>query len=688
MKALTPRFPHLLHGGDYNPEQWLAYPDVLEKDIELMKKAHVNCVSLGIFAWSHLEPEEGVYDFSWLEMIIERLYKNGIYTILATPSGARPRWMAQKYPEVLRVADNGVRNAYGDRHNHCLTSPIYREKVKQMNTRLAQHFAGNPAVILWHISNEYSGACYCPLCRKAFTQWVKQKYGTLENLNHAWWADFWSHTYTSWDQVEPPLANGDSTLHGLNLDWKRFTTDQTVDFMREEIRAVKQVNPTLPVTANLMGFFDGLDYFRFGDDLDVISWDNYPCWHQGDNMAIAAQAAASHDLMRSIKRAPWLLMESTPSMTNWQPVSKLKRPGMHELSSLQAVAHGAQSVQYFQWRKSRGSFEKLHGAVVDHNGEGNTRVFHDVEKTGEWLQRLDEKIYPTRVQPKVAIVYDWENRWAVEDAKGPRNGGLHYLETVLAHHRALWEKGIATDLIDMTKSLDRYKLVIAPMNYLYRKGYAEALRNFVKNGGTLVGTYWSGIVDDTDLCCLGGVPGQGMMEVFGIWNEETDALYDGETNTLVPETTAGFPQKAYEVSELCALVHAQGAQVLATYGSDFYQGTPALTVHAYGKGQAYYVAARTGLDFLRDFYETLRKELALPRALHAEFPAGVVATRRQGDENDFVFLQNYGDTEQIVQLPAGMTDALTGEPVNKVQLSAYGISVLQTAGSGISKWEE
>ena len=688
MKAVTPRFPHLLHGGDYNPEQWLSYPDVLAKDIELMKKAHVNCVSLGIFAWSHLEPEEGVYDFSWLETIIERLYENGIYTILATPSGARPRWMAQKYPEVLRVANNGVRNAYGDRHNHCLTSPIYRDKVKQINTRLAQHFAGNPAVILWHISNEYSGACYCPLCRKAFIEWVKQKYGTLENLNHAWWADFWSHTYTSWDQVEPPLANGDSTLHGLNLDWKRFTTDQTVDFMREEIRAVKQVNPTLPVTANLMGFFDGLDYFRFGDDLDVVSWDNYPCWHQGDNVAIAAQAAASHDLMRSIKRAPWLLMESTPSMTNWQDVSKLKRPGMHELSSLQAVAHGAQSVQYFQWRKSRGSFEKLHGAVVDHNGEGNTRVFHDVEKTGEWLQQLDAKIYPTRIQPRVALIYDWENRWAVEDAKGPRNSGLHYLETVLAHHRALWEKGIATDLIDMTKSLDRYKLVVAPMNYLYRKGYAEALRQFVENGGTLVGTYWSGIVDDTDLCCLGGMPGQGMMEVFGIWNEETDALYEGETNTLVPETGSGLPQKAYEVRELCALVHAQGAQVLAAYGSDFYQGTPALTVHPYGKGQAYYVAARTGLDFLRDFYEKLRLELALPRALQAELPAGVIATRRQGDEHDFVFLQNYGDSEQVVQLPAGMTDAVTGEPVGKVQLPAYGISVLQTAGSGLAAWEE
>lgn len=681
MNAVTPRYPHLLHGGDYNPEQWLSYPEVLEKDIELMKKAHINCVSMGIFAWSHLEPEEGVYDFSWLDRIVARLYENGIYTVLATPSGARPRWMAQKYPEVLRVASNGVRNAYGDRHNHCMTSPVYREKVRAINTRLARHFAGNPAVILWHISNEYSGACYCPLCRAAFTDWLREKYGTLEKLNHAWWADFWSHTYTSWDQIDPPLENGDGTLHGLNLDWKRFTTFQTVDFMKEEIRAVRQMEPSIPVTANLMGFFDGLDYFRFGPELDVISWDNYPLWHNGDNLSVAAFAAANHDLMRSIKREPWLLMESTPSMTNWQPVSKLKRPGMHLLSSMQAVAHGSQSVQYFQWRKSRGSFEKFHGAVVDHNGEGNTRVFRDVAETGNVLQKLDEKLYRTRVQPQAAVLYDWENRWAVEDAKGPRNGGLHYLDTVLMHHRALWEKGIAADLVDMTMSLDRYKLLIAPMNYLYRAGFSTKLRRFVENGGTLVGTYWSGIVDETDLCCLGGVPGQGMMEVFGLWNEETDALYDGEENTLLPEKDARLPENSYRVSELCAIVHDQGARVLARYGRDFYQGTPALTVNDFGKGKAYYLAARTDLAFLRDLYEMISRDLALPRALDQPLPQGVIATRRQGEEQDFVFLQNYGEEEQMLSLPDGFTDALTGDPVSAVSLPGFGVAVLCTTGT-------
>lgn len=195
----------LLHGGDYNPDQWLDRPDILEKDIELMKKAHINCVSLAIFAWATLEPEEGVYRLDWLRERIDALYAAGIYTILATPSGARPAWMAQKYPEVLRVNAGLERNLMGGRHNHCYTSPVYREKVCQMNTQLARAFGGHEAVVMWHLSNEYGGECFCPLCRQAFREWLREKYGTLNALNRAWWTAFWGHNYSAWEQIEPPL---------------------------------------------------------------------------------------------------------------------------------------------------------------------------------------------------------------------------------------------------------------------------------------------------------------------------------------------------------------------------------------------------------------------------------------------------------------------------------------------------
>lgn len=673
---LCPKYPHFLHGGDYNPDQWLDRPDILEKDIQLMKEAHVNCVSVGIFAWAHLEPEEGVYQFDWLEQIIDNLYQNGIYTVLATPSGAKPVWMSEKYPEIRRVNSSLHRELSGERHNHCYTSPIYREKVRQMNTRLAERFSRHPGVILWHISNEYGGECYCPLCQEAFREWLKEKYGTLEALNHAWWAHFWSHTYTDWSQIHAPVPSGEMSVHGLIVDWKRFVTARTVDFMREEIKAVKAVNPEIPVTANLMSFYDGLDYFKFGPALDVVSWDSYPLWHNEDTVKEAARVACCHDLMRSVKHQPFLLMESTPSMTNWQPISKLKRPGMHELSSLQAVAHGSQSVQYFQWRKSRGSFEKFHGAVVDHYGGSDTRVFRDVTRVGERLEALEKAVLPTRVQPEVAIVYDWENRWAVEDAKGPRNGGLQYVETVQAHHQAFWKNGVPVDFVDMDGDLSGYKVVVTPMLYMYRNGFAKKLRDFVEQGGTLVSTYWSGIVDDTDLCFLGGWPGDSMMDVFGIWNEEIDALYDGETNVMELREPMDGLRESYSLRELCEIIHLRGAKALAAYGQDFYAGSPVLTENQFGKGTAYYIAARAEDGFQEDFYRMLVKKLGIRRALDTVLPEGVTASLRKG-EQDVVFVQNFTPAPQTVRLPHAMTDVESGETVSgDMTLAPWGIRTL------------
>lgn len=670
MKSQTPKFPYLLHGGDYNPDQWLECPDILKKDIELMKKAHINCASVGIFSWDKLEPREGEYQFGWLRKIIDDLYENGIYTVLATPSGAKPVWMSEKYPEIRRVSRELVRDETGGRHNHCYTSPLYREKVKAIDTALAEQFAFHPGVLLWHLSNEYGGVCYCPQCQAAFRQWLKKKYGTLEELNHQWWTDFWSHTYTDWEQIHAPVPNGETGTHGLNLDWKRFTTDQVIDFMRLERDAVKAVNPMLPVTTNFMYYFDDYNYGKFRDELDVISWDSYPWWKAGDNSETAAQVALWHDVMRSLKKQPFLLMESTPSMTNWTPVSRLKRPGMHMAQCMQAIAHGSNSVQYFQFRKSRGSTEKFHGAVVDHYGGSDTRVFRDVTEVGQRLEELSS-LAVSMSKPQVALLFDTENGWAMKDAAGPRNCGIHYVETVQQHYRALWKQGIAVDVIDEERDLSGYRLVIAPMLYLLRGGIEERLQRFVEGGGTLVGTYLTGLVNENDLCYLGGWPGAGLRELFGVWNESTDGLWDGEKNTLC------MGEKTYEIAELCALIHAEGARVLGTYGEDFYRGEPALTVNGFGAGKAYYIAARTENRFCDDFYHELAEELGLKKALDSDPPQGVEACLRETEEERYLFLQNFSGVEKSVSLPHGYRDFQTGEEKKEVVLPPYGSAVLQ-----------
>ncbi len=683
---INPRCPHFLHGGDYNPDQWPE--EVWTEDMRLMKLAHCNAMSVGIFGWTRLEPAEGEYDFGWLDQIMDMLAENGGHAVLATPSGARPAWMADKYPEILRVRPDRGRNLFGRRHNHCQTSPVYREKTRQINAKLAERYRDHPALLVWHISNEYSGECHCDRCRATFREWLKERYGSLDAVNQAWWTAFWSHTYTAWEQIEPPSPIGETSVHGLNLDWKRFITDITIDFMLNEIAPLREWTPDVPVTTNFMGTFPGLNYWRFAPHLDVISWDSYPTWHEGDDVRLASDVAFVHDLNRSLKGGkPFMLMESVPSATNWMPVAKLKRPGMHALSSLQAVAHGSDTVQYFQWRKSRGSAEKFHGAVVDHVGHEHTRVFRDVADVGQKLERLDAVI-GTTVRPDVAIVYDWENMWAVNDAQGLRRGDKGYLDDCKSHYRPFWRRGIPVDIIDSEHDLSSYKLVVAPMLYMVRPGVAERIEAYVRGGGTFVTTYWSGIVNETDLVFLGGFPGP-LRQVLGIWAEEIDALTEADQNAVVP--AAGNPlglSGEYTARDLCDLIHAEGAQVLATYKGDslaslgmspFYAGRPALTVHPFGQGRAFYIASRNDDRFLDDMYGALSQELDLLRSLDADLPVGVSAQLRADGTDEYVFLMNWNVAPVTIDLGTeDRTDLLTGGRVGgETQLDAYGVMVLR-----------
>ncbi|WP_339320324.1 beta-galactosidase [Paenibacillus sp. FSL R10-2734] len=650
---ISSKAPVMLHGADYNPEQWLKYPEILREDIRLMKLANCNVMSVGIFSWVSLEPEEGVFTFDWLDGVLDSFAENGIYAFLATPSGARPAWMSDKYPEVLRVERNRVHNLHGFRHNHCFTSPVYREKTAILNTKLAERYSQHPAVIGWHISNEFGGECHCDLCQNAFRDWLKVKYNnSLDEVNHAWWATFWSHTYTSWTQIESPAPHGETQVHGLNLDWRRFVSEQTIDFCQHESNTVRPYNPALPITTN-MHMIDGIDYRKMAKMLDVVSWDAYPDWHyteDGDDVRLAASTAMHYDLMRSFKNKPFLLMESTPSLTNWQSVSKLKRPGMHKLSSLQAVAHGSDSVQYFQWRKSRGSSEKFHGAVVDHSGHSETRVFQDVTEVGKTLAEMTE-VVGTSTPAQTAIIFDWDNRWAIKDAQGIRNSGLRYEETVQQHYQALWQLGVPVDIIGSGDDLSAYKLVIAPMLYLISEENGKRIEKYVEQGGTFLATYWSGVVNETDLCHLGGFPGP-LRRTLGIWAEETEGLHSRDLNGVVMQASNALNLSGdYDAHEIAELIHLEGAEALGNYRSDFYAGRPALTINRFGKGNAYHLATRVkDASFYVELYAAITSKAGITRALDSELPVGVTAQIRTDGESDYIFVQNFSGSPQSVEL--------------------------------------
>lgn len=653
----------LLYGGDYYPEQWLDRPELLEKDLEFMKEAKINLITIGVFAWSVLEPEEGKYNLDWLEGIINRLYSEGISIMLATPSGARPKWLSDRYPEVLRVNENRTRNLFGGRHNHCYTSPIYREKVRQINMALAKRFGQHPAIYMWHISNEFGGECHCPLCQKAFQKWLEAKYQTIEKLNQSWWTTFWSHRYNSFEQIESPSSIGERAIHGLNLDWKRFVTHQTIDFIREETRAIRDGGASQPTTTNFMYDFRGLNYGKLAKAIDVVSWDSYPIWHKGNDIAVARDNGMQHDYMRSLKHKPFLLMESCPTSTNWQGVSKLKKPGLLMNASLQAIAHGSDSVQYFQIRQSRGSSEKFHGAVIDHYGEKDTRVFQEITEVGNRLKELSE-LAGSQVNAKVALIYDVENRWAMEDSQGPRNKGLFYHEAALKSYEAFKRYGLDVDVIDMEQSLSHYKLLAVPMLYMFRANIEEKLREFVVNGGTLIMTYWSGIVNETDLCYLGGVP-HGMMDVLGLRSEEIDGLYDDETNQVEPVIGNALGIcKEYTCNHLAELVRVDKAEILMTFKFDFYSGKPALTRNKFGQGEAYYICADMEQDFYDDIYRRILESKNISSLLPG-IPSQVDVTSRETPNYTYLFLQNYGQVSYAMKIPEG-AEVIGGEFTGKL----------------------
>ena len=690
-KILFPQIGGLIHGGDYNPEQWLDRPDILEEDLRLMKKAGINSASVGIFSWSVLEPKEREFHFEWLGKIIDRLYENGIYTVLATPSGARPAWLDKKYPEAMRVNRMGQREHHGGRHNHCMSSPVYREKVAVMDRKLAEAFGSHPGVIMYHISNEFSGECYCEHCIKRFRTYLAEKYDhDIEKLNRAWWTTFWSHRYNDFEQIEPPFIHGETSVMGLNLEWKRFTTWNTNDFMKAEAAVLHSVTPGIPVTANLMRMFGGLDYRKMAPDMDVVSWDNYPIFHNDwETLADTAyETAFQHALMRSLKRdVPFMMMESAPGLVNWQNVNKLKRPGIHRLACLQAVACGSDSVQYFQWRKGRGSYEQFHGAVVDHLGTDDTRVFKEVAEVGELLKKI-APVAGTLVRTKAAMLFDWDNRWAIEDMKALGRETKKYEETCIGIWKEFFRLGVDMDIVGSDEDLDRYDLVVAPMLYMLQPHTASNLRTFVERGGQLLATYLTGYVDSDQLCYLGGFPGDGLKDLFGIVSEEIDSLYPTDRNAIVL-TDESLQKKAvsgesagekescgdWEVMEYAEVLRVQDAQVLGTYGEDFYQGSAAITCKKHGKGNAWYVAARTDAPAMGPLFERMLADAGIPVR---RLPAGVECHVRKGQEGRYEFYLNWTNDTAAISGVKGRDMVADREIEDVLELPAYGVAVVHS----------
>ncbi|KAA9004727.1 beta-galactosidase [Paenibacillus spiritus] len=674
---INDKLPKIWYGGDYNPEQWEA-PDWAE-DERMFKLAGIDIATINVFSWALIQPDEDTYDFSGLDAMMDRLYKNGTYVCLATATGAHPAWMARKYPEVTRVDVQGRKRKFGGRHNSNPNSPVYRKFAAAIAGKLAERYKDHPALLAWHISNEYGGYDYSEQSEAAFRLWLKERYGTLDALNKAWNTRFWGHTFYDWDEIVVPNElseewNGNRTnFQGISLDYRRFMSHSLLECYRIEYDAIREHSKDVPITTNLMGLYQELDYFEWAKYLDVVSWDNYPALDTPVSLT-----AMTHDLMRGLKQGqPFMLMEQTPSQQNWQPYNSLKRPGVMRLWSYQAVARGADTVMFFQLRRSIGACEKYHGAVIEHVGHEHTRVFRESAELGRELQQLGDKLLDARSAAKVGILFDWENRWALDLSSGP-SVALDYVGEVHKYYDALYRQHIETDMIGVEEDFGKYEIIIAPVMYMVKPGFAKKAEAFVRAGGTFVTTFFSGIVNENDLVTVGGYPGE-LRSLLGIWAEEIDALLPDMKNEIVMKESWNALKGSYDCGILCDLIHSEEAEVLASYGSDFYAGMPVLTVNAFGEGKAYYIASSPDADFLRAFVGNLCEEKGIAPLVTA---AGEVeSVQRVKDGKSFLFLLNHAASELPADIGAAeRTDLLTGRAVSgQVMVPARGVMILEGA---------
>ncbi|MEK4440115.1 MULTISPECIES: beta-galactosidase [Niallia] len=663
-------FNRILYGGDYNPNQWPK--EIWEEDMRIFKKAGINSATINVFSWAKIQPSEDEYYFEELDDIVEMLSRDKYDIILATSTASLPAWMVKKYPEVARTDYEGRHHKFGQRHNACPNSLVYQKYASKLAGKLAERYGNNPYVTCWHINNEYGGECYCENCEKAFRVWLKKRYQTIEALNQAWNLEFWGHTIYEWDEIVLPnalsegIGSDKTAFAGISIDYRRFNSDSMLENYKMERDAIRRYDADTPITTNLMGTYKNLDYFKWAKEMDLVSWDNYPSYNTP-----LSYTAMCHDLMRGLKDGqPFMLMEQTPSQQNWQPYNSLKRPGKMRAQSYQTIAHGADTIQFFQLRRSVGACEKFHGAVIEHVGHENTRVFREVRELGNELQNLGDEFLGSTIDSKVGIIFDWENYWALEYTSGP-NKDLKYVDQIHQYYQYFYTKNIPVDMISVDSDLSKYDMVVAPVLYMTKAGLAERITAFVENGGHFVTTFMSGIVNESDNVYLGGYPGP-LREIAGIWVEEIDALAPEQKNGV--EFADG---NIYTCQLLCDIIHLEGAETVAAYKKDFYGNTPAITKNTYGKGTVWYVGTQveqTGLTHLLN--QVIEGTEAKPICSNGE---GLEITKRDTDKASFYFVINQQVNKQ--QLPeelVGKVNLLTGEVVKEaVELKQFDVLILK-----------
>ncbi len=659
----------MLFGADYYPEHWprKRWPE----DAKLMRAAGFNLVRMAEFAWVLMEPSEGQFDFSWLDEAISLLGENGIRTILGTPTAAPPAWLCHNYPQVMREDEWRRKVTFGNRQQCCVNVPKFHDATDAIVSAMVEHFGNNENVIGWQIDNEFGRLCYCDDCLGEFHKWLKQKYGSLDKLNDAWGTVFWSQVYTNWHQIPLPWASSNVPNPSLALDYRRFMAESYVKYQQRQIKIIRAGSPGKFITHNFMGFLpEELDYSALAQDLDICSWDNYPSGCSPD------RPSAGHATTRGLLNKNFIIMEQESGAGGWGIMGPMPKPGQIRLYSYQAVAHGADGVNYFRWRVCRYGTEQYWHGILDHCGRTNRR-YEEVKQTGAELQRIWPEIEGSTVPAETALINDMPSRWSFQVQPGGQ--GFNWREHAQDYYSALHEANIITDIVPLRADLMKYKLVVAPALFVLSESDAKLLESYVNNGGVLITTFRSAVKDEYGR--IHDAPLPAGLEFAGVDVIDYTSPNADEKN-LIRSVYKDIPEGPYGVKEwIDVLEPVEDVVVLAEYAGPYACGLPAVTIRKYGKGSVIYVGSWPSRDFIGKLI-ALASERAGVRPC-AKTPANVEAMVRRKGGTDFLFLTNYSAEPCEFPVDREIERVLIGKLESGIaKLESFGVIVAAVKAEG------
>lgn len=653
-------------GVDYYPEHWPR--ERWQTDASLMRQMGVKVARMAEFSWHKLEPKEGEYSFGWLDEVIALLAEYGISTVLGTPTAAPPAWLVNAHPEILPVDTQGRVRGFGGRHHDCQSSPVYREYVREIVTAMARHFASNPNVIGWQVDNELGNShgdlCTCQSCRSAFQSWLRKRYGTVQELNRAWGTAFWSQEYNDFGEVFAPRITVTGENPSAMLDWKRFHSDLITDFCAEQTAILHKECPNKFITHNFMGFADTVDYYKLASQLDFVSHDQYPtCFCNAEPFIGPAAAAAPLDVVRGYRNAPFWVMEQQAGPTGWQVLGRTPAPGELRLWTAQSIAHGADTVVYFRWRSCTVGTEQYWHGILPHSGKPGRR-YAELKKTAQEFAPLMRQMEGAMPQNEVGMVHSFEQGYAF--AIQPHHPQLSYTNELLRYYRALYSQNIPVDFVPENGDFARYKLLIAPLQFIMTPELAAKYRAYVQNGGHLLLTMRTGVKDENDLCITESELPAFLTDVAGVTVADYDCLRDGPV-----KTTQGSGSLWADI-----LATEPDTQVLARYGANFYAGEPCATQHAYGEGRCYYIGTAPDDAWCKNMFAQAAAAVGVGPLGSAE--SGVELAAREKNGTRWIFALNHNAAAASFE-PKDGWELLFGDGTEAGKLPPYGVQVFRTS---------